>query len=320
MLQQEDFYLRLPSDSYTYGNSNTICCYRTQLPQLIRLQDQWEVAMTEMTVPAEANNLHDDEGYFHVRINELPKLYEYLTKVHDRKKNYVQRYIAQNPDLEYVLKIPSGKYDTPEDLVEKMQDVFDAQFKDALAAHVGPETRIQFQYKKFQYNQTYTQRLKVLFKHTQNKIEVGFSESLLTRLGGVAEPEVAYAMKSHPATPQYVSRTQDSFHIFKYPIDLNMGMNLLYVYSDLVQHNMVGYQWAPLLRVIPFKTKKEASLLPNGSVQNYYEFQHPQYLPLAKTEFDTIEMSIRGDTGNPISFVQGKSVVTLHFRKARNTS
>ena len=319
MLQQEEFYLRLPSDSsrHTFGVSNTICCYRTQLPQLIRLHDQWEVAMTEMTVPAEANNLHEDEGFFYVKINGLPKLCEYLTTVHDLNKNYVKRYIPTTTspckDLVYMLKIPSGKYDTPQDLVQKMQDVFDDQFKDALAAQITPASKILFDYRKFQHDLTYTQRLKVFFQNTQNKIQVGFPESLLTRLGGVADSMDFDDVIGNRV--QYIRKSFDSFNVFKYPIDLNMGMNLLYVYSDIVQHNMVGDQWAPLLRVIPFKTKKEASVLPNGSVQNYFEFQHPQYLPLAKTEFDTVEISIRGDTGNPISFLQGKAVVTLHFRK-----
>ena len=43
-----------------------------------------------------------------------------------------------------------------------------------------------------------------------------------------------------------------------------------------------------------------------------------QYVPGSKTEFNTVEIDIRDDTGRPVPFEFGKVITTLHFRRRRN--
>ena len=45
----------------------------------------------------------------------------------------------------------------------------------------------------------------------------------------------------------------------------------------------------------------------------------PQYVPVSKKEFNTLEIDIRDDTGRPVPFEVGKVVATLHFCRSRNT-
>jgi len=40
----------------------------------------------------------------------------------------------------------------------------------------------------------------------------------------------------------------------------------------------------------------------------------PLFVPLQKKNFDTIEINIMTDTGQPVPFVGGKSVVVLEFK------
>ena len=40
----------------------------------------------------------------------------------------------------------------------------------------------------------------------------------------------------------------------------------------------------------------------------------PQYVPVSKKEFNTVEIDIRDDTGRPVPFEFGKVITTLHFR------
>jgi hypothetical protein len=47
-------------------------------------------------------------------------------------------------------------------------------------------------------------------------------------------------------------------------------------------------------------------------------FDMPMYLPVQKKQFDTIEVNIMTDTGQPVPFEYGKSLVTLHFRRSSN--
>ena len=44
----------------------------------------------------------------------------------------------------------------------------------------------------------------------------------------------------------------------------------------------------------------------------------PQYVPVSRKEFKTVEIDIRDDSWRPVSFEFGKVVVTLHFRGNRN--
>ena len=44
----------------------------------------------------------------------------------------------------------------------------------------------------------------------------------------------------------------------------------------------------------------------------------PQYVPVSKKEFNTLEIDIRDDTGRPVPVEFGKVVATLHFHRSRN--
>ena len=47
-------------------------------------------------------------------------------------------------------------------------------------------------------------------------------------------------------------------------------------------------------------------------------FSNLVYVPVQKKQFDTIEVNIMTDTGEPMPFAPGKSTVLLHFRRSSN--
>ena len=49
------------------------------------------------------------------------------------------------------------------------------------------------------------------------------------------------------------------------------------------------------------------------------KYDQPRYFPVQKKTFDTIEIDIRDDTGESIPFDAGKLIVTLHFRRAKDS-
>ena len=95
-----------------------------------------------------------------------------------------------------------------------------------------------------------------------------------------------------------------------YAPNLQLGMHSLYVYCSLVQDQMVGDVQVPLLRIIPVEGQHGEFITKS--------YQSPQYLPLSRKSFDSIEIDIKDDTGRNIPFESGKSVVTLHFRLKRS--
>ena len=104
---------------------------------------------------------------------------------------------------------------------------------------------------------------------------------------------------------------EEGHHESDWVADLNRGMNSLYVYCPLAAPRTVGDAQVPLLRIIPVEGKDAENIM--------RVFDPVQYFPLAQRNFHTIEIDIRDDTGKPVPFERGRVVVTLHFRKRRDT-
>jgi hypothetical protein len=89
-------------------------------------------------------------------------------------------------------------------------------------------------------------------------------------------------------------------------LDMNRGRNLMFIYCDAASHSIVGDVETPLLRVCNITGK-------DGEVIRTI-FTHPHYIPLARHDFETIEINISDELGRPIPFMHGKSMITLHFK------
>lgn len=89
--------------------------------------------------------------------------------------------------------------------------------------------------------------------------------------------------------------------------DIHQGRNLMYVYCDVATHSIVGDIETPLLRVCNTSGN-------DGEIVRTI-FTHPHYVPVSRTDFQTIEINISDEIGRPIPFMHGKSLVTLHFRQ-----
>ena len=83
----------------------------------------------------------------------------------------------------------------------------------------------------------------------------------------------------------------------------------LYVYCDIVTHQLVGDSSVPLLRIVPISGKA-------GDIVSHV-YENIQYVPVRGGTIQNIEVDIRDDTGQPIPFESGRVVVTLHLRRTR---
>jgi len=96
--------------------------------------------------------------------------------------------------------------------------------------------------------------------------------------------------------------------ISKFPPNLTGNIQSVYVYCDVAEHVVVGDIMAPLLRVVDMKRPTD-----HGTMHRL--LTRPLYVPLQNKHFDTIEINIMTDTGHPVPFVGGKSVVVLEFKR-----
>ena len=88
---------------------------------------------------------------------------------------------------------------------------------------------------------------------------------------------------------------------------LRLNPLLGYVYCDLIEPVVVGDTKVPLLRTV----------IIDGSANQLINhiYTTPIYVPLQRKNFSTVEINIMSDTGEPVPFVSGKSLVVLHFRR-----
>jgi hypothetical protein len=89
--------------------------------------------------------------------------------------------------------------------------------------------------------------------------------------------------------------------------DINRGCNTLFVYCDVAEDVIVGDTKAPLLRTVNVEGEY------GDTVHKIYST--PLYVPVRKSQFDTIEINIRDETGQLVPFTFGRTIVTLHFRR-----
>lgn len=98
----------------------------------------------------------------------------------------------------------------------------------------------------------------------------------------------------------------NSVQIGKYEVDYKRTIRSLFVYSDITKPCIVGGRLAPLLRTIPVTVERDQLIATH--------FDSPDYHPLRITDFNSIGISIKDDSGKPIKFESGKVLVKLHFK------
>jgi hypothetical protein len=92
---------------------------------------------------------------------------------------------------------------------------------------------------------------------------------------------------------------------------LESNAHSLYVYSSIVDHQILGDVVAPILRVVC----PDANKLGQTVSEKYIK---PHYLPVNSSYIDTIDVQIRTTAGHFFPFLSGNPVViSLHF-KPRN--
>ena len=92
-----------------------------------------------------------------------------------------------------------------------------------------------------------------------------------------------------------------------YIADINRGFHSLYVYCSICEPQIVGDAYVPLLRTV-YITGDQCD-----TVNKIYE--SPHYVPVNTDSLDTVEVNIKNDMNELVSFKTGKVICKLHFRQ-----
>ena len=276
----KEFYLTLLSDSSlnTFVN-NKQSSFTVRLDHPIQIdKDNWEVGLVEIITPSEVKNVTDENNFFFLKF--FDKLLS--SKLDAAEFEPVCRETATCIDMK--LKVPTGYYSTPQHLIEEIHNTINERYSTTLR---NSNASIRFEYG------INNARVKTYFQDP-NRVKLILPTPLAEKLG---------------VNPKYFNKPiGNEKHAFTHSVDLNTNIHQLYMYSDIASYTFLGDVTAPVLRVVPFETMKERHHL-------HQEFVNVHYIPVAKSFIDQVHISIKGNTGDNVPFITGKTLVKLHFKQ-----
>ena len=100
----------------------------------------------------------------------------------------------------------------------------------------------------------------------------------------------------------------------KYSPDFRTDRSPLFVYTNIIEHQVVGDSLSKVLRIVNFERAQDSGL-------TCEKYLRPYYLPVDRQVLDVIEINIKDIAGSAFPFVSGSPVILkLHFRPKNGTS
>lgn len=278
------FFVHLPSNSsHSYYPENTRAHYFTRLLKSVELKGEWEVGLSEILFSKTWYNVKKGEG-FNIICREC------------RSKDSSS--ILDFHNIHYTVNISEGRYTSTEEIINEMNQKMRLFAESVHTPSIKGRTVLGnalFKWPSFNYDPR------------SNRVEIGITKGTkVTLTDGLCEL-LGFRKTSMPI--KTIGRSEYSIVTSDTAADANNGLEAFYVYCDILECIPVGDTEAPLLRIVDSGAERQGTL-----VRRHYET--PIYVPVQKKNFDTIEVDIRTDTGEPVPFERGKVILTLHFRKS----
>ena len=264
-----------------YYPSNTLTHFVTKLHNDVSLNGEWEAALVEIMYPRNWYNIN--EQYMRIHCGSCAKIVPEFAPGDKTTGNY-----------DVHIGIPSGYYNSASELVDVLNSSISRVYKKPIGPwSAGGVDRFvdQTAWPKFRFN---FQNRKVVLTLPANA-SITFTDKLSRILGIDASVSNVNEMNIKGARA----------------CDVEGGLHAMYIYCDVLECVPVGDTLAPLLRIVEVNGLR--------GEMSHIQYDRPRYVPLQKKVFDSIEVDIRDDTGEPIPFDSGKLIVTLHFRRAKDS-
>jgi len=258
------FFITLPSNvkSPSY-HVNIPSHFITNLASPLHLpNNEYEVALVEVSFPLIYHNVYFEIGTFYVRFTT-----------------------ADGTSVKETLHIPEQWYRSVVELAEGINKQFPSSFKGRLAIKgAGARRRVNmmiYDLESIKFHPTVANML----GFDRHVLKFDFRNSVIDKAGKVR-----------------VTR-----HAAERDPNIRASLFNVYIYTNIVEDQIVGNQLVPLLRTISFEGKSGEYV--------HKIFDSPHYLNLSTDTIQHIEVKLATDLGSLIHFETGKVIVKLHFRK-----
>lgn len=304
------FYLSLPSNSVSSEPENTTTCYKTSYIESIRLSGSYEVALVEAIYNLSWFLPVGNITYSYSLINSI-QIFEvipivfhdgdtiliFIEKInkqlqeHILKKKYNERYdlFRENANKNIQLKntlFPRNAYgvDNNTDIINDIKS--------------NEKEYIQAPMLRFANDIVYIQFLN---KSHSLQFHGQISDILKTIDGELFNSDKS---ESNFITVNSIEKINAS--------SLISLVGTLYIYTDIIEYQLVGSTRIPLLRnvVLNYDATRKTT---------WVHYDSPHYIRVNQTEIRSILVDIRDQKGNKILFESGEITLKLHFRPIKNS-
>lgn len=300
---------------------NTMANYVTELPENLVLSSAYEVGIAEVSYTYSWFNIPEDQVISY--IDSSGRFYDVnivLKKGHYSTIEPILYHINRAADL---FSTQTTEFEKPPRLFLRSYNPKIVQLAGSLKTH--PEVRIYFDFPQFlnemlglpELRDTphirYDKRKRGLETIEKlNLIDSALSKSILNikhfEEENELEDEMNIQRRGETDQGKHYSIVPDSYY------QMNAGINAIFVYSDLVEHSIVGNSKSQLLRIVE---------IPRGlkfGQQVLVRYDKINYIPLLLHQIHRIQIYLKDDSGEVVGFNFGRVFVTLHFRKVNNNN
>ena len=279
-MDKNQFFVVLPSNSsMEVFPDNKTASYKVILPEELQLdRERFEVGLSEIQFPVTWYNIRNGRNIIKKTIRDITIEEKKLTLPVDHSivEDGEKTTSSGIYSLSYDISIPAGHYSSPQEII----DILEMQEKH----HPRP---IRFKYDKI------SRRVTIKL---EKECTVKMEKSDVSRCLGFHAVEISTkaAFKSQSFTSESIASIQS----------INSSV---YVYTNIIENQHTGNFKVPLLRVVPVRSSYAELCC--------VSYDRPHFVSLSQSNIQTIEIDLRYDTGELISFETGKVVVTLLFKR-----
>lgn len=282
----DQFHLTLPANIDNKQHDNTLTHYYTKLATPLELDETYEVALADISLTYSWKNLTQNQTVWLVDDGNEPKTIDTAKEL--KKCKYGAPYV-----------IPAGHYGSVAHLSNVIQQEYLSrnlkEIKQGVTLTAGQRRINSWPVLEYDANNN-----RVYQKPGELRaLAGGKAEKLHLKLS----PDLRALLGMDPTSTEIISEG--------FGPDFNGNINSVFVYSNIVQHSIVGDQSAQLLRLVHLPANRRYGQNLNPSLDRL------QYCSLQLHTFQEIEIELRDDTGQHLKFDNGRVIVTLHFRKKK---
>jgi hypothetical protein len=277
----DSFYVTLHSDSVSHVNfENRPDHFKIHLGQVLHFEGRWEVGIVEMFYPMTLKSIMFAESAIMIESKKEKKVNNNLKLENHQNGNAVNEYANDIKHERHIIDINPDQVMLPNDNVGLV-----ARIQESLLILANIRTIYDNGIISFHLNSLLDTNEEIKFyMHTTMQSVLGLDLTVFDT--------------SHPL---YGSRK----------VNVHRALpQLLFVYTDIIHHQLIGTAYDKLLRVVTI----DANSYQFGCTRGV-TFSRIQYYPVAKQKIDVIDINIKDGNKENVSFHYGTLTVVLHFRK-----